>query len=130
MDFTRRVRAVHVTIEYARDLLNGHRSEYVVPQSDVSDGYKANQTLQNTIEKSSMQWAKDFIDGGANYHDKYALNLIKAKVNMRSEIYGRFPFSVRIPGASITSLRCRRYCPSASAVGQVIARKSAKPHLR
>jgi hypothetical protein len=142
MDFMRRVRAVHVTIASARDLLNAHRSpktygeqlrrlmelspevvdiqedlkaspalfkeqeqimqgltgiieyldagrqEYVVRHSDVADGYKANQTLQNTIEKSGMQWVKDFMDGGANYHDKYALNLIKAKVTMRSEIYG------------------------------------------
>jgi len=142
MDFMRRVRAMHVTIGYARDLLNAHQSaktygeqlrqlmqlraeveeisedlgaspqlfreqskiregleeiitylneagqEYIHHHNHVDSGYKAGETLHETIEKRKMEWVQDFMEGGKGYKDKYIIQLAKAKGTMRSEVYG------------------------------------------
>lgn len=141
-EFLRRVRAVHVEIQNARDLLNAHRSaktwskqsrrlmalqpdleeicedlkaahelfpdqgglvasleamvaylteagaEYVRCHTDVDGGWKGNETLDDTINASKMTWAREFMNEGTAYKNKYEVHLKRVKGAMRKGVYG------------------------------------------
>lgn len=62
--------------------------EYVDSHGVVDSDFKNGERLATTIHRTGMTWVQDFMQGGADYQQRYVANLSKSKGAMRKEVYG------------------------------------------
>ena len=68
--------------------LNKCRDEYMRNHEAVDSDWKASLKLDNTINNCGMVWYRDFSSGTNEYVSEYIKNLKRAKLPMRSQVYG------------------------------------------
>jgi hypothetical protein len=68
--------------------LKNCREEYMSNHEAVGSDWKATGRLDDTINKRGMVWYRDFTSGTDKYEADYIRNLKRAKLRMRSQVYG------------------------------------------